>query len=69
MFAGSEVDIVLIAEGNRSAGHMQRSKLRGPEDLVFADKADKPLDTHNMLQRHLFCAPAREVSGAGRTKR
>jgi hypothetical protein len=48
---------------------MQRSKLRGPEDLVFADKADKPLDTHNMLQRHLFCAPAREVSGAGRTKR
>ncbi len=48
----------------------ERSKFRGPEDLVFANKAGKPLDTHNLLQRHVkpaafkLACPGRSTSGA-----
>jgi integrase len=31
----------------------ERSKFREPEDLVCANKAGKPLDTHNLLHRHI----------------
>ena len=42
-----------------------RSKYHGPEDLVFANKAGKPLDTHNLLQRHI--KPAALKLGLPRT--
>ena len=31
----------------------QRSKFHGTEDLVFANKVGNPLDTHNLLHRHV----------------
>ena len=31
----------------------ERSKFHGLEDLVFANKVGKPLDTHNLLHRHI----------------
>ncbi len=31
----------------------ERSKFHGPDDLVFANKSGKPLDTHNLLHRHI----------------
>ena len=43
----------------------ERSKFHGPEDLVFANKAGKPLDTHNLLQRHI--KPAAIKLGLPRT--
>jgi len=43
----------------------ERSKFRSPEDLVFANKAGKPLDTHNLLQRHV--KPAAIKLGLPRT--
>lgn len=30
-----------------------RSKFHGPDDLIFANKAGRPLDTHNLLHRHI----------------
>jgi hypothetical protein len=42
-----------------------RSKFHAPEDLVFANKAGKPLDTHNLLQRHI--KPAAIKLGLPRT--
>lgn len=43
----------------------ERSKHRGAEDLVFANKAGKPLDTHNLLHRHV--KPAAIKLGLPRT--
>jgi integrase len=43
----------------------ERSKFHGPEDLVFANKAGKPLDTHNLLHRHI--KPAAVKLGLPRT--
>jgi hypothetical protein len=31
----------------------QRATLRGPDDLVFANRAGKPLDRRNLLNRHM----------------
>lgn len=31
----------------------QRSKFHRPDDLVFANQAGNPLDTHNLLHRHI----------------
>jgi integrase len=31
----------------------ERSKFRGRDDLVFANKSGNPLDTHNLLRRHI----------------
>jgi len=42
-----------------------RSKFHGPEDLVLANKTGKPLDTHNLLQRHI--KPAAIKLGLPRT--
>ena len=43
----------------------ERAKFRGPEDLVFANRAGNPLDTHNLLQRHI--KPAAIKLGLPRT--
>jgi hypothetical protein len=32
---------------------LERSKFRGPDVLVFANKTGKPFGTHNLLQRHI----------------
>jgi integrase len=37
----------------------ERSKFHGTEDLVFANKAGKSLDTHNLLHRHIKPAAAK----------
>ena len=42
-----------------------RSKFHAPDDLVFANKAGKPLDSHNLLQRHM--KPAAIKLGLPRT--
>jgi integrase len=51
------------------AGALRRtwegSKFHGAEDLVFANKAGNPLDTHNLLQRHI--KPAAVKLGLSRT--
>lgn len=31
----------------------ERSKFHGPDELVFANKTGKSLDTHNLLHRHI----------------
>jgi integrase len=43
----------------------EHSKFHGAEDLVFANKAGNPLDTHNLLNRHI--KPAATKLGLPRT--
>lgn len=50
-------DTGLMAAALRQA--WERSKFRKPEDLVFANRAGNPLDTHNLLHRHVKPAAAK----------
>lgn len=63
-----ERDVPFDNAGAIVSAHRQtweRSKFRGPEDLVFANKAGNPRGTHNLLHRHI--KPAATKLGLPRT--
>jgi integrase len=44
----------------------RNTRFRKPEDLVYANRAARPLDRHNLLHRHL--KPVAETMTAGRKR-
>jgi integrase len=57
-----ERDVPLDSTGMMAAALQatwQRSKFHGAGDLIFANKAGNPLDTHNLLHRHIKPAAAK----------